>query len=159
LEQLLDDAREQYQALLLQVKNSTSNNLQKKILFYQKNLEQLTKAQQELINENEKLKIDNTVRLKQIAQRDEKVHNLEIQLKQEQDKNATGEIRSTPKQAPKMAFVGGRVAKPIKGGGGNVLPVSPPNSGQKVVVTPEKSGFFSFLRKNNSQQDVNPSHN
>lgn len=49
LEMLLDEARDQYQSLLVQVKNSNTSALQRKCIFLQKNLEQLTKVQQEVI--------------------------------------------------------------------------------------------------------------
>jgi kinesin family protein 5 len=48
LEMLLDEAREQYQALLVQVKNSNSKALQQKCIFLQRNLEQLTTVQQQV---------------------------------------------------------------------------------------------------------------
>ena len=48
LEILLDEAREQYQTLLVQVKNSNSKTLQQKCIFLQRNLEQLTTVQQQV---------------------------------------------------------------------------------------------------------------
>jgi kinesin family protein 5 len=48
LEILLDEAREQYQLLLTQVKNSNSKALQQKCNFLQRNLEQLTTVQQQV---------------------------------------------------------------------------------------------------------------
>lgn len=54
LEMLLDEARDQYQNLLVQVKNSNTSALQRKCIFLQKNLEQLTKVQQEVRKESQK---------------------------------------------------------------------------------------------------------
>jgi hypothetical protein len=48
LEMLLDEAREQYQALLVQVKNSNTKALQQKCVFLQRNLEQMTAVQQQV---------------------------------------------------------------------------------------------------------------
>src|SRR4051794_34627896 len=45
---VLEEAREQYSNLLTQFKNSNASALQRKALFLQKNLEQLTKVQQEV---------------------------------------------------------------------------------------------------------------
>lgn len=57
LEILLDEAREQYQTLLNQVKSSNSKTLQQKCAFLQRNLEQLTTVQQQVIARNECLMI------------------------------------------------------------------------------------------------------
>jgi len=52
----------------------------------QRNLEQLTTVQQQLVNENNKLKLDNQVYAKQLAIRNERIHGLELLLQDAQDK-------------------------------------------------------------------------
>jgi len=140
LEMLLDEAREQYQALLVQVKNSNTKALQQKCVFLQRNLEQLTAVQQQLINENNRLKLENQVCMKQLAIRNERIHGLELLLQDAQEKlqkhaasegdiqirSKTGSFKASGNQANRakgMSSVvlntsgGGRIAKPIRGGG------------------------------------------
>jgi len=143
LEILLDEAREQYQTLLLQVKNSNSKTLQHKVNFLQKNLEQLTTVQQQLVNENNRLKLENQVYVKQLGIRNERIHGLELLLQDAQEKlqkhatnpeteskpvinaapkipTAKGPIRGGKKALPpnlNPGVAGGRIAKPIRGGG------------------------------------------
>jgi len=140
LEMLLDEAREQYQALLVQVKNSNTKALQQKCVFLQRNLEQLTAVQQQLINENNRLKLENQVCMKQLAIRNERIHGLELLLQDAQEKlqkhaasegdiqirSKNGSFKATGNQANRPKVVGtsatntsgGRIAKPIRGGGG-----------------------------------------
>jgi len=142
LEMLLDEAREQYQSLLVQVKNSNSKTLQQKCIFLQRNLEQLTTVQQQLVNENNRLKLENQVYVKQLAIRNERIHGLELLLQESQEqlqKHATSE--SEPAKLQKgisksglLAVPGGRIAKPIRGGGGGGVPK--PVSGSSATNSP-----------------------
>jgi len=130
LEMLLDEAREQYQSLLVQVKNSNSKTLQQKCIFLQRNLEQLTTVQQQLVNENNRLKLENQVYVKQLAIRNERIHGLELLLQESQEqlqKHAASEsepakLQKVPSKpgALGLAIPGGRIAKPIRGGGGGI---------------------------------------
>lgn len=158
LEMLLDEAREQYQALLVQVKNSNTKALQQKCVFLQRNLEQLTSVQQQLINENNRLKLENQVCMKQLAIRNERIHGLELLLQDAQEKlqkHATSEgdvqIRSKSgsfksSQANRAKGVtaalntsgGGRIAKPIRGGGGNKVEVTEQTGSNVAPPTPGK---------------------
>lgn len=136
LEMLLDEAREQYQALLVQVKNSNTKALQQKCVFLQRNLEQMTAVQQQVINENNRLKLENQVCMKQLAIRNERISGLEMLLNDAQDKllkhaasddvqihGKSGSFKVNPNarkpgMQPALNTSGGRIAKPIRGGGG-----------------------------------------
>jgi len=143
LEMLLDEAREQYQSLLAQVKNSNSKALQQKCIFLQRNLEQLTNAQQQFVNENNRLKLENQVFAKQLDIRNERIHGLDLLLQDTQEKlqkYAASENRAinTKKVTSNILPHSGRVAKPIRGGGGGA--VGPPTtmttpSGSKVTIS------------------------
>lgn len=53
---LLDEARDQYQSLMVQVKNSNTKALQQKCVFLQRNLEQMTAVQQQVCLGHSRLK-------------------------------------------------------------------------------------------------------
>jgi len=142
LEMLLDEAREQYQALLVQVKNSNSKALQQKCIFLQRNLEQLTTVQQQLVNENNKLKLDNQVYAKQLAIRNERIHGLELLLQDAQDKlvkyaSSDPSGRNVKKPGQVALPIGSRMIKPIRGGGGGAGPPTTMTtpSGSKVTIS------------------------
>lgn len=174
LEILLDEAREQYQTLLVQVKNSNSKTLQQKCVFLQRNLEQLTAVQQQLVNENNRLKLENQVCVKQLAIRNERIHGLEMLLQDAQeklqkhatsneskveDKSATfkrgvvtiqgGAQRKAATGNPNLTLnnlqQGGRIAKPIRGGG-----KPSDNSGS---TTEKKSSIWDIFRGKKTEQD------
>jgi len=156
LEILLDEAREQYETLLVQVKSSNSKTLQQKCLQLQKSLEQLGAAHQQLLNENNRLKLENQVYVKQINIRNERIHGLELLLKDTQEKfqkYASNELQHgqtpgvTPSQTPSAPSttsaaqsaalrsgtanpvpIGGRIAKPLRGGGTTAAPGNNNNS-------------------------------
>jgi len=141
LEMLLDEARDQYQSLLVQVKNSNTSALQRKCIFLQKNLEQLTKVQQELVNENNRLKIDAQVNIKQIAVRNERIHGLELLLQDAQaqlqkqingglpiHRTLTSASRTGQSQPTTNFQTQARIAKPLRGGGGKSVSTNSPST-------------------------------
>jgi len=83
LEMSLDESRDQYNQLL---KNSSNKALQKKVIFLERNLEQLTSVHQQLINQNAAFKLEIQVAEKKLMARNERIHNLEILLQDCQEK-------------------------------------------------------------------------
>jgi len=179
LEILLDEAREQYQTLLVQVKNSNSKTLQQKCIFLQRNLEQLTTVQQQLVNENNRLKLENQVYVKQLAIRNERIHGLELLLQDAQEKlqkhassGDPGEDKRKSRQGASLSkgtgvrkgavalnlTGGGRIAKPLRGGGGgSTTPAvtSPIKSQEEETVPsePRKGGSIWDLFRGSKRSD------
>eukprot|EP01114_Cavostelium_apophysatum_P005310 TRINITY_DN1613_c0_g1_i3.p1 TRINITY_DN1613_c0_g1~~TRINITY_DN1613_c0_g1_i3.p1 ORF type:complete len:862 (-),score=280.43 TRINITY_DN1613_c0_g1_i3:83-2668(-) len=174
LEMLLDEAREQYQTLLVQVKNSNSKTLQQKCVFLQRNLEQLTAVQQQLVNENNRLKLENQVCVKQLAIRNERIHGLELLLQDAQEKlqkqitSNEAELREKSASFKRGVTVnsatrkpgtitpsnnqGGRIAKPIRGGGKAAEENGAPNSSS--LTTPPGSVSSPGERRTSSIWDI-----
>lgn len=80
---LLDEAREQYEQLL---KNSSNKSLQKRNMFLERNLEQLTRVHQQLVNQNNELRLEKKVSEKKLAARNERIRGLEVLLSSAQEK-------------------------------------------------------------------------
>lgn len=162
LEISLDETREQYNNVL-----RTSNNRaqQKKMAFLERNLEQLTVVQRQLVEQNSSLKKEVAIAERKLIARNERIQSLEALLQDSQEKLtqanhrfaqadiesgspriANGEYRfeaqlsavkerleaakagstrglGSPTNAS-FAFGGGsRIAKPLRGGGGDVAAV------------------------------------
>jgi hypothetical protein len=140
LEMLLDEAREQYEQLL---KSSSNKSLQKKNMFLERNLEQLTRVHQQLVNQNNELRLEKKVSEKKLAARNERIHGLEVLLTSAQEKlqqqaeahnNAIAKYKqlveelktkldqANAKRQRASSFTtaagGARIARPIRGGGG-----------------------------------------
>ena len=83
LEISLDETREQYNNVL-----RTSNNRaqQKKMAFLERNLEQLTVVQRQLVEQNSQLKKESAIAERKLATRTERIKNLESLLQDSQDK-------------------------------------------------------------------------
>ncbi|KAJ4295484.1 Kinesin heavy chain [Kalmusia sp. IMI 367209] len=150
LEISLDETREQYNNVL-----RTSNNRaqQKKMMFLERNLEQLTVVQRQLVEQNSSLKKEVAIAERKLIARNERIQSLEQLLQDSQEKLTAANHRfeaqltavkerleaakqgstrglGSPTAGASFAFggaVGSRVAKPIRGGGpvqdGPVLPV------------------------------------
>jgi hypothetical protein len=116
LEMLLDEAREQYEQLLknssnksLQVFRPSSHSpslsfflsffsspthafvlpparVQKRNMFLERNLEQLTRVHQQLVNQNNELRLEKKVSEKKLAARNERIRGLEVLLSSAQEK-------------------------------------------------------------------------
>eukprot|EP00696_Hemimastix_kukwesjijk_P008621 gnl/Hemi2/20904_TR6928_c0_g1_i1.p1 gnl/Hemi2/20904_TR6928_c0_g1~~gnl/Hemi2/20904_TR6928_c0_g1_i1.p1 ORF type:complete len:959 (-),score=429.06 gnl/Hemi2/20904_TR6928_c0_g1_i1:260-3136(-) len=82
LEMSLDEAKEQYNELL---KTSSSSQLKKKVLFLNRNLEQLTLVYQQLVSQNSALRVENQVADRRIARKNERIKNLELLLQESRD--------------------------------------------------------------------------
>ncbi|KAF2116415.1 P-loop containing nucleoside triphosphate hydrolase protein [Lophiotrema nucula] len=143
LEISLDETREQYNNVL-----RTSNNRaqQKKMMFLERNLEQLTVVQRQLVEQNSSLKKEVAIAERKLIARNERIQSLESLLQDSQEKLTAANHRfeaqltavkerleaakqgstkglGSPTSGASFAFggaVGSRIAKPLRGGGGPV---------------------------------------
>ncbi|TFK54862.1 kinesin heavy chain [Heliocybe sulcata] len=131
LEIQLDEMREQYNNV---IRNSNSKAQQKKMAFLERNLEQLTVVQKQLVDQNSALKKEAGIAERKLLARNERIQNLEALLqdadrrlsiqnqKFEAQLNAVKE-RLEQARATKVAASSplsfGRIAKPLRGGGGS----------------------------------------
>lgn len=143
LEISLDETREQYNNVL-----RTSNNRaqQKKMMFLERNLEQLTVVQRQLVEQNSSLKKEVAIAERKLIARNERIQSLESLLQDSQEKLTAANHRfeaqltavkerleaakagstrglGSPTAGASFAFGGGagsRIAKPLRGGGGPV---------------------------------------
>src|SRR6186713_2263773 len=83
LEISLDETREQYNNVL-----RTSNNRaqQKKMMFLERNLEQLTQVQRQLVEQNSALKKEVAIAERKLIARNERIQSLESLLQDSQEK-------------------------------------------------------------------------
>ncbi|KAF1997339.1 kinesin-domain-containing protein [Amniculicola lignicola CBS 123094] len=141
LEISLDETREQYNNVL-----RTSNNRaqQKKMMFLERNLDQLTNVQRQLVEQNSSLKKEVAIAERKLIARNERIQSLEALLQDSQEKltaanhrfeaqlTAVKERLEAAKQGSTRGLgsptnasfayggaVGSRIAKPLRGGGGN----------------------------------------
>jgi kinesin family protein 5 len=145
LEISLDETREQYNNVL-----RTSNNRaqQKKMMFLERNLEQLTVVQRQLVEQNSSLKKEVAIAERKLIARNERIQSLESLLQDSQEKLTAanhrfeaqltavkerleaakaGSTRGLGSPAGGASYagsfgggVGSRIAKPLRGGGGPV---------------------------------------
>ncbi|KAF2493357.1 kinesin-domain-containing protein [Lophium mytilinum] len=140
LEISLDETREQYNNVL-----RTSNNRaqQKKMMFLERNLEQLTVVQRQLVEQNGGLKKEVAIAERKLIARNERIQSLEALLQDSQEKLTQANHRfeaqlaavkerleaakqgstrglGSPTSGASFAFGGAasRIAKPLRGGGG-----------------------------------------
>ena len=139
LEISLDETREQYNNVL-----RTSNNRaqQKKMAFLERNLEQLTHVQRQLVEQNSSLKKEVAIAERKLMARNERIQSLESLLQDSQEKLTTANHRFETQltavkerlEAAKVgstrglamsngattggaaASFGSRIAKPLRGG-------------------------------------------
>ncbi|KAF9890143.1 hypothetical protein FE257_006304 [Aspergillus nanangensis] len=139
LEISLDEAREQYDNVL---RSSNNRAQQKKMAFLERNLEQLTHVQRQLVEQNSSLKKEVAIAERKLIARNERIASLESLLQESQEKltqanhrfeaqlTAVKERLEAAKQGstrglPNMdgsggfSFGGSRIAKPLRGGGGS----------------------------------------
>ncbi|KAI4845644.1 kinesin-domain-containing protein [Aureobasidium sp. EXF-8846] len=144
LEISLDSTREQYNSVL---RSANSKQQQKKLAFLERNLEQLTQVQRQLVEQNAQLKKEVAIADRKLAARGERIHGLEQLLGESQEKlmqanhrfeaqltavkerleaakvsaaSRNGTMTSTGSAAPNGygSELGSRIAKPLRGGGG-----------------------------------------
>ncbi|KAF9436472.1 hypothetical protein BGZ76_003903 [Entomortierella beljakovae] len=131
LEISLDETREQYNNVL---RNSNNKAQQKKMAFLERNLEQLTMVQKQLVDQNSALKKEVAISDRKLAARNERIQSLEKLLQDSQEKltaqNQKFEaqlqgVRERLEQARSQKsansmFGFGKIAKPIVGGANSV---------------------------------------
>ncbi|KAF2758465.1 kinesin-domain-containing protein [Pseudovirgaria hyperparasitica] len=142
LEISLDETREQYNNVL---RSSNNRQQQKKMAFLERNLEQLTVVQRQLVEQNSGLKKEVAIAERKLIARNERIQSLEALLQDSQEKLTAANHRfevqlqgvkerleavkanstrglgglGSPTSNASFAFGGGsRIAKPLRGGGG-----------------------------------------
>ncbi|ORX44926.1 kinesin heavy chain [Hesseltinella vesiculosa] len=130
LEMSLDETREQYNSVL---RASNNKAQQKKMAFLERNLEQLTNVQKQLVEQNASLKKEVAVAERKLIARNERIQSLESLLQDAQEKlisqnqkfeaqlqairERLDQARSQKSQNSMAALNFGRIAKPLRGGG------------------------------------------
>jgi kinesin family member 5 len=96
LEISLDETREQYNNVL---RSSNSRQQQKKMAFLERNLEQLTIVQRQLVEQNGNLKKEVAIAERKLIARNERIVSLEALLGDSQDKLTAANHRSVPRSS------------------------------------------------------------
>ncbi|OKL63422.1 Kinesin heavy chain [Talaromyces atroroseus] len=160
LEISLDETREQYNNVL---RSSNNRAQQKKMAFLERNLEQLTHVQRQLVEQNSSLKKEVAIAERKLIARNERIASLENLLQDSQEKltaanhrfeaqlTAVKERLEAAKQgstrglvtsmegASSFSFGGSRIAKPLRGGGGVDANGS---SGSTQQEAPKRGSWF-----------------
>ncbi|KAJ3479834.1 hypothetical protein NLG97_g8219 [Lecanicillium saksenae] len=167
LEISLDETREQYNNVL---RSSNNRAQQKKMAFLERNLEQLTQVQRQLVEQNSALKKEVAIAERKLIARNERIQSLEGLLQDSQEKMAAanhkfevqlasvkerleaakaGSTRGLNSGGGAFSFgnAGSRIAKPLRGGGGDG-PVVPTiqNIQQTDGATNNKRGSWFFSK-------------
>ncbi|KAI3331797.1 kinesin-domain-containing protein [Xylariaceae sp. AK1471] len=137
LEISLDETREQYNNVL---RSSNNRAQQKKMAFLERNLEQLTQVQRQLVEQNSSLKKEVAIAERKLIARNERISSLESLLQDSQEKLTAANHRfetqltavkerleaakagstrglNTTSGSFSFANAGSRIAKPLRGGG------------------------------------------
>lgn len=93
LEISLDETREQYNNVL---RSSNSRAQQKKMAFLERNLEQLTQVQRQLVEQNSALKKEVAIAERKLIARNERIQSLEGLLQDSQEKMTAANQRYVP---------------------------------------------------------------
>ncbi|KAJ7343437.1 kinesin heavy chain [Mycena albidolilacea] len=138
LEIQLDEIKEQYNNV---IRNSNSKAQQKKMAFLERNLEQLTLVQKQLVDQNSTLKKEAGIAERKLLARNERIQNLEALLQDAdrrlslQNQKFEAQLQAVKerldqaraqKTASSSPLNFGRIAKPLRGGGGVGAPASIP---------------------------------
>ncbi|KAK0391023.1 hypothetical protein NLU13_0525 [Sarocladium strictum] len=145
LEISLDETREQYNNVL---RSSNNRAQQKKMAFLERNLEQLTQVQRQLVEQNSALKKEVAIAERKLIARNERIQSLETLLQDSQEKMAAANHKFEVQLAAvkerlesakagstrglganggfNFANAGSRIAKPLRGGGGDAPPAANP---------------------------------
>ncbi|KAL7316020.1 hypothetical protein PS15m_005169 [Mucor circinelloides] len=130
LEMSLDETREQYNNVL---RASNNKGQQKKMAFLERNLEQLTNVQKQLVEQNGSLKKEVAIAERKLIARNERIQSLESLLGDAQEKlihqnqkfeaqlqavrDRLEQARTQKSNQPAMSAINfGRIAKPLRGG-------------------------------------------
>ncbi|KAI8980532.1 kinesin heavy chain [Pilobolus umbonatus] len=132
LEMSLDETREQYNNVL---RASNNKAQQKKMAFLERNLEQLTNVQKQLVEQNSSLKKEVSLAERKLIARNERVQSLEVLLNEAQEKlinqnqKFEGQLQTVrerleqarvQKSTQPTSLHYGRIAKPLRGRGNAV---------------------------------------
>ncbi|KAH7031118.1 kinesin [Microdochium trichocladiopsis] len=165
LEISLDETREQYNNVL---RSSNNRAQQKKMAFLERNLEQLTQVQRQLVEQNSSLKKEVAIAERKLIARNERISSLESLLQDSQEKLTAANHRfesqltavkerleaakagstrglSGPGAGFSFAGAGSRIAKPLRGGGAGgdgPVPVPTVASLQNEGNTSKRSSWF-----------------
>ncbi|OBZ75576.1 Kinesin heavy chain [Grifola frondosa] len=130
LEIQLDEIKEQYNNV---IRNSNSKAQQKKMAFLERNLEQLSVVQKQLVDQNSALKKEAGIAERKLLARNERIQNLEAMLQDAdrrlavQNQKFEAQLQAVKerldqaraqKAASSSPLSFGRIAKPLRGGGG-----------------------------------------
>ncbi|KAF9464722.1 kinesin heavy chain [Collybia nuda] len=133
LEIQLDEIKEQYNNV---IRNSNSKAQQKKMAFLERNLEQLTLVQKQLVDQNSTLKKEAGIAERKLLARNERIQNLEALLQDAdrrlsvQNQKFEAQLQAVKerldqaraqKAAASSPLNFGRIQKPLRGGGGGGL--------------------------------------
>ncbi|KAI0391171.1 kinesin-domain-containing protein [Xylariaceae sp. FL0594] len=97
LEISLDETREQYNNVL---RSSNNRAQQKKMAFLERNLEQLTQVQRQLVEQNSSLKKEVAIAERKLIARNERISSLESLLQESQEKLTAANHRSVARGDP-----------------------------------------------------------
>ncbi|KAI0017399.1 P-loop containing nucleoside triphosphate hydrolase protein [Xylariomycetidae sp. FL0641] len=164
LEISLDETREQYNNVL---RSSNNRAQQKKMAFLERNLEQLTQVQRQLVEQNSGLKKEVAIAERKLIARNERISSLESLLQDSQEKLTAANHRfesqlSAVKERLEAAKAGStrglnatvagggfsfsgagsRIAKPLRGGGDAAAPVPTVSSLQSEGGAGKRSSWF-----------------
>ena len=185
LEISLDSTREQYNSIL---RSSNSKQQQKKLAFLERNLEQLTLVQRQLVEQNAQLKKEVAIAERKLVARGERIRGLEglvaesqeklilanhkyvhpipnpptphtppnlcgnrfesqlVAVKERLEAAKSGSTRGIGSSSPMSNFANnpfGRIAKPLRGGGGagdGSQPVVPTFAGLQAAQAQQEAG-------------------
>ncbi|KAI0341612.1 kinesin heavy chain [Trametopsis cervina] len=159
LEIQLDEIKEQYNNV---IRNSNSKAQQKKMAFLERNLEQLTLVQKQLVDQNSALKKEAGIAERKLLARNERIQNLETLLQDadrrlavqnqkfeaqlQQVKERLDQARAQ-KAAASSPLSFGRIAKPLRGGGGVTAPAT---SSTSPTLGPSSSNPLTRLQNDES---------
>ncbi|KAK2466900.1 hypothetical protein APHAL10511_001158 [Amanita phalloides] len=159
LEIQLDEIKEQYNNV---IRNSNSKAQQKKMAFLERNLEQLTLVQKQLVDQNTALKKEAGIAERKLLARNERIQNLEALLQDAdrrlsmQNQKFEAQLQAVKERldqarAQKAAAASplsfGRIAKPLRGGGGT----QQPSIGATSSITPSASSANPLSRIQNEE--------
>ncbi|KAK8932027.1 Kinesin heavy chain [Metarhizium anisopliae] len=162
LEISLDETREQYNNVL---RSSNNRAQQKKMAFLERNLEQLTQVQRQLVEQNSALKKEVAIAERKLIARNERIQSLESLLQDSQEKMAAANHKFEVQLASvkerleaakagstkglnattggfSFSAAGSRIAKPLRGGGGDGPNVPTIQSLQNEGATNKRSSWF-----------------
>ncbi|RXK39944.1 kinesin [Tremella mesenterica] len=132
LEMQLDEVREQYKVI---ARSANSRAQQRKLEFIEYNLEALNSVQKQLVEQNSTLKKEVAVAERKLMTRNDRIQNLEVLLnsaearlaqkdqKRDQQMQMLRErlLEAQAQAKQPSSYVHGRIAKPLRGGGGQSI--------------------------------------